>query len=59
MQIALRSAIAIAAEYSPTPTMIPMPEAAHNEAAVIKPLTLKPSFMITPAHKNPMPVRIP
>ena len=36
-----------------------MADEAHSEAAVVSPLMLKPSFMMTPAHRKPMPVTMP
>ncbi|MCY1551417.1 hypothetical protein D9M68_877450 [compost metagenome] len=36
-----------------------MAEVVHNDAAVVRPCTEKRSRKITPAHRKPMPVRMP
>jgi hypothetical protein len=36
-----------------------MADAAQIDAAVVSPLMLSPSLMITPAHRKPMPVTTP
>src|SRR3990167_11491222 len=59
MQNVQSSASDMAAVYSPTPTRMPITDEAQRDAAVVRPLILKPSFMMTPAHKKPMPVRMP
>ena len=39
--------------------MMPITDEAQIEAAVVSPLMLKPSRMITPAPRKPMPVTTP
>ncbi|MNT80357.1 hypothetical protein D3C72_2198010 [compost metagenome] len=39
--------------------MTPMVDEAQIEAAVVRPLMLKPSFMMTPAPRKPTPVTMP
>jgi hypothetical protein len=38
---------------------MPITEEAQSEAAVVRPLMLKPSRMMTPAQRKPMPVTMP
>jgi len=49
----------MAAPKKPIPTSTPMAQAAQIDAAVVKPLMFRPSFMITPAPRKPTPVTMP
>ncbi|MNE52479.1 hypothetical protein D3C80_1471520 [compost metagenome] len=43
----------------PTPNITPTAEVVHSDAAVVRPWTENPSRKMTPAHRKPMPVRMP
>ncbi len=48
-----------AANQNPIPTKMPIAAVTHIDAAVVSPLTVRPSLKITPAPRNPMPVIMP
>src|SRR5436190_800340 len=49
----------MAAAKKPSPSSTPMAHDAQIDAAVVRPLMFKPSFMMTPAPKKPTPVTMP
>ena len=49
----------IAAPKNPIPTSTPMAQDAQMDAAVVRPLMFRPSFMMTPAPRKPTPVTMP